>query len=64
MKQKRKSATLLHRIVIRFRSGFARAICRLFGHRVQHEVWECHHPDYWTPEIDERFWCSRCDQDL
>lgn len=38
----------------------ARCVCWLFGHDVRHEVWEVHSHEYWTPEVEEVFWCDRC----
>lgn len=38
--------------------------CAVLGHDVHHEIWECSSYESWTPEIDERFWCKRCDKDL
>ena len=60
----RKLTNSIGALWLRFIRLLSGVVCRVVGHRVEHEAWECYHPDYWHPEIDERFWCSRCDEDL
>lgn len=39
-------------------------ICPWIGHKVAHEVWTSESPEYFHPEVNEAYYCSRCDIDL